>query len=132
MGAPAYDPGMPADLPELRLHVVPDRFVLEHQPHATFPEDDEWVALVRAPEGLTVLRQASPFGRDGERWAGVYGEAHGLDVPGMLAAAVGPLAAHRIPVFVASTFHADLVLVPEDLLDDAVAALEEAGHRVAR
>jgi hypothetical protein len=115
-------------MPSLRLRVLPDRFALDHLPDATFPEDDEWVALVRAPEGLTVLRHASPFGSDADRWAGVYGDPHGLDVPGMLASVVGPLAGAGVPVFVASTFHADLVLVPEDRLADAAAALRSAGH----
>lgn len=117
--------------PTLSLRVLPDRFTLEHLPAATFPEDDEWVALVRAPEGLTVLRHASPFEADAERWAGVYGDAHGLDVPGMLASVVVPLADAQISVFVASTFHADLVLVPEGRLDLAVDVLGAAGHAVA-
>ncbi|PZR53216.1 ACT domain-containing protein [Xylanimonas oleitrophica] len=114
------------------LRVLPDRFTLEHQPGATFPEDDEWVALVRAPEGLTVLRHASPFaGPDAERWAGFYGDPHGLDVPGVLASVVGPLAGASIPVFVASTFHADLVLVHEHRLELAADVLRDAGHTVA-
>lgn len=117
--------------PTLSLRVLPDLFTLEHLPAATFPEDDEWVALVRAPEGLTVLRHASPFEVDTDRWAGVYGDAHGLDVSGMLASVVGPLADAEIPVFVASTFHADLVLVPQDRLDLAVDVLGDAGHTVA-
>ncbi|MCO7271819.1 MULTISPECIES: ACT domain-containing protein [Cellulosimicrobium] len=114
----------------LDLHVVPDRFLLAHVPGATFPEDDEWVALVRAPEGLTVVRHASPFD-DAERWAGFYGSAHDLTTTGVLASVVGPLADAGIAVFVASTFHADLVLVPEDRLDQATHALRDAGHAVA-
>src|SRR3954453_10463982 len=94
------------------LGVVPSVFAVEHLPQATFPEDDDWIALVRAPEGLTVVREAWPTG-SGERWIGLYGAAHGLDVAGMLAAMVEPLADAAIPVFVASTFPADLVLVPE-------------------
>ncbi|GAA0394679.1 hypothetical protein Acor_64280 [Acrocarpospora corrugata] len=114
-----------------RLGVVPSVFAIEHLPHATFPEDDEWIALVRAPEGLTMVRETWPTG-SGERWIGLYGEAsaHSLDVPGMLAAILQPLAEAAIPVFVASTFHADLVLVPEPRIKEAVAVLEEAGHRV--
>ncbi|WP_066946434.1 ACT domain-containing protein [Microtetraspora fusca] len=114
-----------------RLGVVPSVFAVEHLPHATFPEDDEWIALVRAPEGLTVVRETWPTG-SGDRWIGLYGgtTAHSLDVPGMLAAIVGPLAEAAIPVFVASTFHADLVLVPEPRVKEAVAVLEDAGHRV--
>ncbi|MEV4892617.1 ACT domain-containing protein [Nonomuraea sp. NPDC055795] len=115
-----------------RLGVVPSVFAVEHLPHATFPEDDEWIALVRAPEGLTVVRETWPTG-SGERWIGLYGggaTAHGLDTPGMLAAVVSPLAESSIPVFVASTFHADLVLVPEHRVREAVEVLERAGHRV--
>ncbi|MFI0451656.1 ACT domain-containing protein [Actinomadura sp. 6N118] len=115
-----------------KLAVVPSQFLVEHVPNATFPEDDEWIALVRAPEGLTVIREAPPY-VDAERWVGLYGgaTAHGLDVPGMLAAIVGPLGAAGISVFVASTYHADLVLVPEHRLAAATAALKEAGHEVS-
>ncbi|MBL1076585.1 ACT domain-containing protein [Nocardia sp. 2] len=114
-----------------RVRIVPSQFVVEHLPNSTFPEDDEWVALVRAPEGLTVVREAPPWG-DGERWKGFYGDgSHGLDTPGMLAALVGPLAEAAIPVFVASTYHADLVLVPDHRVEEASGVLREAGHRVA-
>ncbi|MFI6599950.1 ACT domain-containing protein [Nonomuraea sp. NPDC050536] len=114
-----------------RLGVVPSVFAVEHLPHATFPEDDEWIALVRAPEGLTVVRETWPTG-SGERWIGLYGAAtaHGLDATGMLAALVGPLGEAEISVFVASTYHADLVLVPEHRIDEAIATLESAGHTV--
>ncbi|MCP2339908.1 ACT domain-containing protein [Actinomadura rupiterrae] len=113
------------------LGVVPNQFVLEHLPNSVFPEDDEWVALVRAPEGLTVVREAPPS-VEADRWVGFYGgaTAHGLDTPGMLAAIISPLAEARISVFVASTYHADLVLVPEYKLDVAKAVLQEAGHRI--
>ncbi|WP_328855337.1 ACT domain-containing protein [Microbispora hainanensis] len=114
-----------------KLGIVPSVFAVQHLPQATFPEDDDWIALVRAPEGLTVIREAWPTG-SGERWIGLYGggTGHALDVPGMLAAIVGPLAEAAIPVFVASTFHADLILVPEPRVKEAVTVLEEAGHQV--
>jgi uncharacterized protein len=51
---------------------------------------------------------------------------------GMLSAIVAPLADGGMPVMVASTFHADLVLVPAERLDDAVSALRAARHRVSR
>jgi hypothetical protein len=47
----------------------------------------------------------------------------------VLAAIVRPPAEAAIPVFVASTSHADLVLVPEQREQQAVIALEEAGHQ---
>jgi hypothetical protein len=116
-----------------RLAVVPTPFLVEHLPHATLPEDDEWIALVRAPEGLTVIKEA-PHYVENDRWFGFYGgqTAHGLETTGMLAALVAPLAAAEIPVFASSTYHADLVLVPEHRLDDAVTALKAAGHEVSR
>jgi hypothetical protein len=113
-----------------RLSIVPSEFTIGHVPDATFPEDDEWIALVRAPEGLTVVREA--WGSDaGARWIGLYSaEGHGCGVPGMLAAVAGPLSEAGVPVFVASTFHADLVLVPAERRADALAALDAAGHKV--
>jgi hypothetical protein len=111
-----------------RLSVVPSRFAVEHLPAATFPEDDEWIALVRAPEGLTVVREAPPWA-DGEHWVGFYGLPSPREHVG-LAQVVGPLAEAGIPVFVASTFHADLVLVPEHRREEAVAALQTAGHSI--
>ncbi|RAY12426.1 ACT domain-containing protein [Actinomadura craniellae] len=114
-----------------RLRVVPSRFSVGYAPQAVFPEDDEWIALVRAPEGLTVVREA--WGNDpGRRWVGLYGgdDPRDLGAPGALAAITGPLAGAGIPVFVASTYHADLVLVPEEDVTAAVAALERAGHPV--
>ncbi|MDL4771792.1 MULTISPECIES: ACT domain-containing protein [Thermomonosporaceae] len=116
--------------PAQHLNVVPSRFMVDHLPNATFPEDDEWIALVRAPEGLTVVREAPPY-LETERWVGFYSAtSHGLDAPGMLAALVGPLGEAGVPVFVASTYHADLVLVPEHRRDEAAGVLTGAGHRV--
>jgi uncharacterized protein len=116
-----------------RLAVVPTPFLVEHLPNATLPEDDEWIALVRAPEGLTVIREA-PHYVENDRWFGFYGgqTARRLEKTGMLAALVGTLGEADIPVFAASTYHADLVLVPERRLEDAVTALKAAGHEVGR
>lgn len=41
-----------------------------------------------------------------------------------------PLASARIPVFAIATFDTDYVLVREAQLEQAVAALRSAGHRV--
>jgi len=116
------------------LRLVPGRFVVEHQPADAAPPSG-WVAQVRAPEGLTVIREiVDRDAEDGEFWSALYGgeTAHGLDLPGMLAALLEPLAEAAVPVFVASTFHADLVFVPEHSVDRAVAALQAAGHEVSR
>ncbi len=115
----------------LRLRMLSTRFCVER--HERVP-DGAWVAVVRAPEGVTVVREAGPRTGQAERWAGVYDAdaGHGLDVPGLLASVVAPLAGARVPVFVVSTYDADLVLVPELRMDDAAVALEEAGHEVVQ
>ena len=115
------------------LAVVPTPFLVEHLPNATLPEDDEWIAAVRAPEGLTVIREAPHYATE-DRWFGLYGSdtTHGLETTGMLAALITPLADAQISVFVASTYHADLVLVPERHLDKAVTTLKTAGHDITR
>ncbi|NKY89438.1 ACT domain-containing protein [Nocardia veterana] len=113
-----------------RLHIVPSRFSVDHLPTATFPEDDEWVALVRAPEGLTVIREAPPWERE-RCWVGLYAATpRDLDEAGALVAILNPLADSGIPVFVASTFHADLVLIPEIRQEAGVEALTAAGFEV--
>jgi hypothetical protein len=48
----------------------------------------------------------------------------------MLSAIVAPLAAGEVPVWVASSFDGDLVLVPAARLGEAVGLLRDAGHRV--
>ncbi|WP_227983392.1 ACT domain-containing protein [Nocardia spumae] len=114
-----------------RLHIVPSRFSVEHVATATFPEDDEWVALVRAPEGLTIVREAPPWERE-RCWVGLYAAVpRELDESGILVAILDPLARNGIPVFVASTFHADLVLVPETRIEAATDALTAAGYQIA-
>ena len=131
------------------LRVQPGEYVIEHFPEGEEPapgakgakgaaEEANWLTMVRAPEGPTVVRRATPADvRDGEpersRWVAFYSgqSAHGLDVPGMLAAVVNPLAESGLPVFVASTYHADLILVPAEHLPEAVAAWRRSGHEVS-
>jgi uncharacterized protein len=117
-----------------RLRLVPGRFAVEHLPAAVAPPNG-WIAQVRAPEGLTVVREVVEHENEDAGiglWRALYGgdTAHGLDLPGMLAALLEPLAAAAVPVFVTSTFHADLVLVPESDTERAIEALRAAGHTV--
>lgn len=51
---------------------------------------------------------------------------------GVLVSLAAPLADAGVPIFVLSTFDTDWLLVANDRLDDAVAALERAGHQVNR
>jgi hypothetical protein len=116
------------------LHIQPGEYVIEHFPQGTVPPSSaDWVALVRAPEGLTIVRHlAGPDEPSGGRWAAFYSgqSAHDLDLPGMLAAVVNPLAQAALPVFVTSTYHADLVFVPAERRHEAAGVLRRVGHVV--
>lgn len=154
------------------LRVLDGTFTVERAITGT-PPDDDWIALVRAPEGLTVVRRVADGsdggsgsgdgggaygsaggGGDGDRsrdgsggddgtrsgggddgddetWRAFYGDAaHGLDLPGVLLAVVRPLSENGVPIFVASTYDADLVLVPATQLERARRLLVAAGHEV--
>ena len=115
------------------LRVLEGRYVLEHDadPAAPLPEG-VWVSLVHGPDGRTAVRRDDAA--DAGAWAALWSgeEAHDPEATGMLRALVAPLADAGLPVMVASTFTADLVLVPAERLDAAISALRAAGHRVAR
>lgn len=119
--------------PARQLRVLDQLLALENHPELSEPSADDWVALVRAPEGLTVIRTADPSVLSGDRWIGLYDADpdHGLDEPGLLAAVLTPLARAAVPVFAASTYHADLVLVPEVLRDQALSALRAANFTIS-
>jgi hypothetical protein len=112
------------------LRVLDGRFSVEHVDGETPGPEDGWLALVNGPDGLTVIRRQDDAADGG--WAALWsGDVpHDPHATGMLSAIVAPLADREIPVMAASTFHADLVLVPGPRLDEAVSALSAAGHHV--
>jgi hypothetical protein len=55
-----------------------------------------------------------------------------FSLTGILASVLEPLAAAAVSVFALSTFNTDYVMVKEDRVETAVAALAAAGHRVKR
>ncbi|GGQ58793.1 GNAT family N-acetyltransferase [Streptomyces flaveolus] len=115
-----------------RMRVLDTVLTLEHRPDGSAPDNDDWLALVRAPDGLTVVRPVGPATPVAARWIALYEATpdHGLDEPGLLAAVLVPLARRGVPVFTVSTYHADLVLVPEQREEQALTALRSAGFAV--
>jgi hypothetical protein len=85
----------------------------------------------RSTGSSTVMRR-DDAGEDA--WTALWNgdEAHDVQATGMLSAIVAPLGAAAVPVWVASSFDGDLVLVPTDRLDEAAEVLQAAGHRVRR
>src|SRR5687767_1811641 len=107
---------MPASDRRQGLRILEDRFLIEHDDGGGALPDGGWLSVVRGPDGRTVVRRAEPD--EPGVWAAFWSgdEPHDPQATGMLSALVEPLAAAGLPVMVASTFHADLVLVPADRL----------------
>jgi hypothetical protein len=87
------------------------------------------LAVVHGPDGGACMRRQDAAE---DAWAALWNgdAAHPPDATGMVAAIVGPLAAGRVPVWVAASFDGDVVLVPADRLEEASELLRRAGHRV--
>jgi hypothetical protein len=77
--------------------------------------DDAVPQMVRADRGWRCLALRGPFA---------------LDQTGIAAEFTGVLAAAGVSVFVVATFDTDYVLVPDRLIERAVAALRAAAHAV--
>jgi hypothetical protein len=88
--------------------------------------DAERLITVSMTDDHTVVEAAGDEGN----WVALYtgGTAHNLETPGMTVSLIAPLSAAGIPIFVASTASADLVLVPLRALQDARSSLIAAGH----
>jgi hypothetical protein len=129
---------MAGDHPTLRLHPLPGRFAVCRlaagaavPPWAT--RGPLWSVTATAGELSVVCREeAVPAGvRHAGGWRALA-VAGPLDfaLVGVVASLTAPLAAAGVSVFVVSTFDTDVLLVREERLAEALAALAAAGHRV--
>jgi len=104
---------------------------------AAFPEwaqGEDLVALVRTPEEVTIVcaeQFVSPGIEAEPGWRALQVEGP-LDFSqvGVLAALAAPLAEAAVSIFVVSTFSTDFILVKAGQLDQALEALQQAGHMV--
>ncbi|HEX4253567.1 MAG TPA: ACT domain-containing protein [Streptosporangiaceae bacterium] len=114
------------------LRVLDGLYVLERPADVTeVMARGDVLAVVFGPDGSTVMRR-DDTGQ--EAWSALWNgdAAHDVQATGMLSAIVAPLAAGGLPVWVASAYDGDLVLVPADRVDEAAGVLEAAGHQVRR
>jgi hypothetical protein len=123
----------------LRLTTLDGRFAIARLPaDAAVPRwaVGQVVAVTRTPEELSVIcaerpvPEATPAER-GWRCLQVQGPLS-FEMTGVLASLSGPLADARIPLLAFSTYDTDYLLIQEEHLAAAHAALERAGHRVDR
>lgn len=125
---------------ELDLHPQP-LAVCRLEPDVGLPDwalraGQPLTSITRTADELSVVapQAAVPPGLPAERgWRAL--EVRGplpFHLVGVLAALAAPLALARVPVFVVSTHDTDWLLVREERLGEACAALETAGHPVHR
>ena len=93
------------------------------------------VSVTWTPTEISVIcpaSQAPPDGMVNTPWRcfRVNGPVN-LALTGILASLVNPLAEARVNIFAFSTHDTDYVLVPAVRLNEALAALSGAGHRVS-
>jgi hypothetical protein len=121
-----------------RLALRAGRLAICSLPRGPAPE---WVApggsltaCLWSEEGLTVVcdEEAVPAGVRAERGRRALTVEGPLEhsLTGVLASLTAPLAAAGIPVFALSTYETDHLLVAEEQVEAAIAALRGAGHEV--
>lgn len=124
----------------LRLIQLPDPLAVCRLP--PLAETPSWamcgpfLSITRTPDELSIvcLQGAVPEDVPCERgWRGlrVCGPL-AFSLVGVLASLLSPLAEAGISVLALSTFDTDYVLVKEETLEQAIQALEMAGHRIER
>ena len=98
--------------------------------------DGVFVSITRTPDELSIVCEAhhAPMhvtASRGWRLLRVEGPLP-LDLVGIFAALGAPLAEARVSIFPIATYDTDWLLVPATALDQAIGALERAGHVVIR
>lgn len=123
----------------MQLQALPDTYaIVRLHPGSELPD---WVdkgpfrSVTRTDNEVSVVCRDHdvPEGESAERGWRVLELLGPLDfsLTGVVASLVDPLSRAEIPIFVISTFETDYVLVREGDLEDAIEALELAGHEVA-
>ena len=122
----------------MQLRTLPDTYaIVRLHPGAELPD---WVdkgpfrSVTRTDNEVSVVCRDRdvPEGESAEPGWRVLEVLGPLDfsLTGVVASLVDPIAKAEIPIFVVSTFETDYVLVRGNDLDDAIEALELAGHEV--
>jgi uncharacterized protein len=126
--------------PTLDLTLLPDALAVCRLPAGAeapaWLDGEVFASVTRTPEETSVVCRAEvvpPDVRVETGWRALR-VAGPLDfaLTGVLLSLLEPLAVAGVSVFALSTFDTDVLLVREAALDDALAALGAAGHRIAR
>ena len=121
----------------LDLEPIPGRYsVCRFPPDAAVPQGLEggpFYTVSRTPDELSVVteRERVPAGVSAEHGWRAFRVRGPIDfgLTGVLAAVLEPLARESISIFAISTYDTDYILVREQALERARAALTAGGHR---
>lgn len=121
----------------LRLLVQPWRLVVERFDAATplvevagHAPAQGFAALVRSAESVTLVREAQASDTVMVWRAIEIAGSFAFSETGVLAAIAGPLAEAGVSIFAVNSYETDFVLVPENDLEKARAAVASAGHQL--
>jgi hypothetical protein len=121
----------------LEFKLLEGRFALARLPTGSVVPpwmSGRFAVAVFSNHGLTVVAEESAVPREVTaqrdfRCLQIGGE-FAISSVGVVAAAVGPIAAAGVSLFVHSTWETDFILVREDDLARAMRALSDAGHKL--
>ena len=123
----------------MRIGILPGRHaVCRLDPAEAIPswaDGDGFVSITRTSGELSIVCEESRVPDDvraerGYRCLGVKGPIP-FELTGVAASLAAPLAAAGISLLLIATYDTDYLLVREELLEQATAALRAAGHAVA-
>jgi uncharacterized protein len=103
-------------------------------PFPDWAQGEHLLALVRTPQEVTIVcaeRFAPPGIKAEPGWRALQVEGPlEFNQVGVLASLAEPLAQAGVSIFAISTFSTDYILVKQSQLDQALQALEQAGHGI--
>ncbi|MCU0453415.1 MAG: ACT domain-containing protein [Bacteroidetes bacterium] len=121
---------------KLKLHLLEEKFTVSKLPvFQELPQiiaNGEYCFAVRTDDELTVVTpdfMAPSNVQQEPGWRGIYINGQlPFQAVGLLYSLTKPLAEAGIPIFAFSTFSTDFIFIPEEVLVQAVQALQHAGH----
>lgn len=123
-------------LKKLKLHLLEEKFTISKLPvFQELPQiigNGEYCFSMRTDDELTVVTpdfMAPSNVQQEPGWRGMYIDGQlPFQAVGLLYSLTKPLAEAGIPIFAFSTFSTDFIFIPEEVLIQAVQALQHAGH----
>lgn len=125
---------------QLKFRLLPGTYaVTRFQKNADVPEwvaEADFVSITRTEEELSIVcptEKVPASLRPSLRWMCLKLEGpFPFSQTGILLSFIEPLSDNGVPVFAISTYDTDYVLIQEDLLEKAIAALQQSGHQLAK